>query len=107
MSFFSRANPLFFRKDGALDFGPAVWAMTAIIALVMLVLDAFGIAAVSVAAWAFLGSFTAIASIAGAAAERAYWISQSKTPGEIARGIAEAGSERPVYRMFTDPDEIE
>lgn len=91
-NFMSRENPLFFRKDGGLDFGPAVWAASALVGLVIFVLTAFRITSVTVAAWAFLGAFISIAAIAGAAAERAMWISQSRTPGEIAAGIAEAGA---------------
>jgi hypothetical protein len=93
-----RKNPLLFRTDGALDFGPALLAIVAALACVLLVADAFGYARVSVAAWAFLGTFCALAFIAGAAAERAYWIAKSKTPGEVAKGIAESargGSSQP------------
>ena len=103
-----RSNPLIFRKDGSLDFGPLVWAVAFGVGTVLLVLDAFGFAKVSTAAWAYLGALTSITAIAGAAAERAYWISQSGTPGEVARGIAEAGPEvtglPPIYRHFDDPD---
>lgn len=109
--FMSRRNPLFFRADGGLDFGPAVWALTAVVSLVMLVLDGFGVANVKVEAYAFLGAFATLTSIAGAAAERAYWIAQSKTPGEVARGIAESARDvggvflSPLkYRDFDDPD---
>lgn len=85
-----RHNPLLFRKDGSLDFGPLLLAVVAALACVLLVADAFGVARVSVAAWAFLGTFCALAFIAGAAAERAYWIAQSKMPGEVGKGIASA-----------------
>jgi hypothetical protein len=85
-----RLNPLIFRKDGSLDFGPLLLAVACGAGLFLLFADAFGIARVSVAAWAFLGSFVSLAFIAGAAAERAFWISQSKTPGEVGRGIATA-----------------
>jgi hypothetical protein len=88
-----RHNPLLFRKDGSLDFGPALLAVVASLACVLLIADAFGYARVSVAAWAFLGSFCALAFIAGAAAERAYWISQSQTPGAVAKGIADASAQ--------------
>lgn len=91
-NFMSRENPLFFRQDGGLDFGPAVWLASALVGLVIFVLTAFRITSVTVAAWAFLGAFMSIAAIAGAAAERAMWISQSKTPGEVASGIAQAGT---------------
>jgi hypothetical protein len=85
-----RGNPLIFRKDGSLDFGPLLLALAAAAGLFLLFADAFGLARVSVAAWAFLGSFVSLAFIAGAAAERAFWISQSKVPGEVARGVATA-----------------
>ena len=88
-----RHNPLVFRKDGSLDFGPLLLAVAAAAGLFLLFADAFGVARVSVAAWAFLGSFVSLAFIAGAAAERAFWISQSKTPGEVAQGIATAKTE--------------
>lgn len=90
-----RRNPLFFRTDGALDFGPFLLAVVSAVGVLLLLCDAFGMARVSVAAWAFLGSFCALAFIAGAAAERAYWISQSRTPGDIARGIATATPPHP------------
>lgn len=86
-----RNNPLFFRTDGSLDFGPAILAVACGVGLVMFVLDGFGVADVSTAAYAWLGGFTGLAFIAGAAAERAYWIAQSKTPGELAQGVAQAG----------------
>lgn len=109
-NFMSRRNPLFFRKDGGLDFGPAVWAAAAFVGLVMFIITGFGITRVDAAAWAWLGAFVSIAAIAGAAAERAYWIAQSKTPGEVARGIAEAPGREGAflsplkYRDFDDPD---
>jgi hypothetical protein len=93
-----RRNPLIFRKDGSLDFGPLLLAVAASVGVFLLLADAFGMARVSVAAWAFLGSFVSLAFIAGAAAERAFWISQSKTPGEVATGIATASSEPDLWR---------
>ena len=91
-NFMSRANPLFFRQDGGLDFGPAVWLASALVGLVIFVLTAFRITSVTVAAWAWLGSFISIAAIAGAAEARAFWISRSPTPGAVASGIAQAGA---------------
>lgn len=88
-----RHNPLIFRKDGSLDFGPLLLAIAAGVGVFLLLADAFGMAKVSVAAWAFLGSFVSLAFIAGAAAERAYWIAHSKTPGEVAKAIASASPE--------------
>ena len=93
-----RKNPLLFRSDGSLDFGPLMLAIVAGLACVLLVADAFGMARVTVAAWAFLGTFCSLAFIAGAAAERAYWISQSKAPGEIAGGIATASAEPNLWK---------
>lgn len=86
----NRTNPFVFRADGGLDFGPLVWAVSFFVGLGMFVADAFGVAHISVAAYAYLGAVTTITSIAGAAAERAYWIAQSNAPGAVARGIAES-----------------
>lgn len=104
-NFMSRDNPLFFRQDGGLDFGPAVWAASSAVGLLVFVLTAFGVTSVTVAAWAWLGSYVSIAAIAGAAEARAFWISRSPTPGEVARGIAEAArGEEPLARLIDDPD---
>lgn len=88
----TRNNPLIYRQDGSLDFGPMILAVSCTVSLVMFVLAGFEVAKVTTAAWAFLGGFTGLAFIAGAAAERAYWIAQSKTPGELAQGVATAGA---------------
>ncbi len=111
-NFMSRNNPLFFRKDGSLDFGPAVWAAAASTGMVSFVLAGFEVMSIETAAWAWLGSFVVIAAIAGAAAERAKWIAESRAAGEVARGIAEAGRDDGlnfsplVYRDIADPDEL-
>lgn len=83
-----RHSPLIFRQDGSLDFGPLTLAVTSVIGLLMFILDACRIVHVSIAAWSYLGAFTSMAFIAGAAAERAYWISRSPVPGAVAQGIA-------------------
>lgn len=85
-----RDNPLLYRKDGSLDFGPLLLALTALVGLFIFVLDAFGVTRVTIAAWSYLGAFTGLSFIAGAAAERAFWIAQSQTPGSIAQGIAQS-----------------
>lgn len=97
-----RLNPLIFRKDGSLDFGPLLLAVACAAGLFLLFADAFGLARVSVAAWAFLGSFVSLAFIAGAAAERAFWIANSKTPGEVAQGIATAPAKSKEPDIRTD-----
>jgi hypothetical protein len=100
-----RYNPLIFRKDGSLDFGPLLLAIVAAVAVVLLFADSFGAARVSVAAWAFLGSFVGLAFIAGAATERAYWISQSRVPGEVAAGIATASPQPDLWKDNETGDE--
>jgi hypothetical protein len=85
-----RTAPLLYRKDGSLDFGPLMLVVTAGVSQVMFLLDAAGVVSVSVAAWAFQGAFVTMAFIAGATQERAMWIAQSKTPGDVARAIASA-----------------
>lgn len=85
-----RQSPLIYRKDGSLDFGPLTLAVTSAFGLGMFALDAAGVVHVSIAAWSYLGAFTTMAFIAGATAERAYWIAKSRTPGEVAKAIASA-----------------
>lgn len=106
--FCSRDNPLFFRKDGSLDFGPGLLLAWSVVGLVVYVTDAIlPSVTVSVAAYSYLAGVTGLAYIAGAHAERAYWIAQSKLPGEFAAGVAEAASEytvEPLTRAIDDPD---
>jgi hypothetical protein len=86
----SRKHPLFYTKDGDLDFGWAILLACCGFGLVAFGLDAAGVWDVSVAAWAWYGSFTSLAFIAGAAVGRARLIAQSNAPGEVAKGIASA-----------------
>lgn len=85
-----RANPLFYTKEGDLDFGWAILLVCCIYGLVAFGLDAAGVWRVGVAAWAWFGSFTTLAFIAGAALGRARLIAQSDVPGQVAQGIAAA-----------------
>lgn len=84
----ARDNPLFFRKDGGLDLAQFLLLMIVVWVMVVFTLAGFKVLTVSTAAWAFLGSFTSLCFIAWAARDRAELIANSKTPGEIARGIA-------------------
>jgi hypothetical protein len=89
-----RSNPLFFRQDGGMDLSQFI--LLVIVAWIVLVftLAGFQVLAYTTAAWAFLGSFTSLAFIAWAAHDRAALIATSKTPGEVAKGIATA---KPPY----------
>jgi len=90
MSLRDRDNPLLFRQDGGLDLGQAFLAVIVLWVAVVFVLAGRGVLRYSTAAWAFLGSFTSLSFIAWAARDRAALIASSKTPGEVASGIAEA-----------------
>jgi len=93
----NRRNPLFFRRDGGMDLSQ--FFLLLIVGWVVGVFTAagFGILTYSVAAWGFLGSFTSLAFIAWAARDRAEMIARSKTPGEIASGIATAPAEPSLW----------
>lgn len=92
-----RTNPLFFRRDGGMDLSQ--FFLLCIVVWVVSVFTAAGLGWLSypVAAWAFLGSFTSLAFIAWAARDRAELIAQSKTPGEVAQGIATAPAEPSLW----------
>jgi hypothetical protein len=85
-----RKNPLFFKQDGGMDLSQFI-----LLCIVGWITGVFTLAGLQVltysnAAWAFLGSFTSLAFIAWAARDRAALIANSKTPGEVASGIAKA-----------------
>jgi energy-coupling factor transporter transmembrane protein EcfT len=85
-----RDNPLFFKRDGGMDLSQFI--LLCIVGWITLVFTLAGLQVLtySNAAWAFLGSFTSLAFIAWAARDRAQLIANSKTPGEVASGIAKA-----------------
>lgn len=87
-SFPERRHPLFFRKDGGMDLAQFFLLVVVVYVCVIFVLAGLGTLRVSTAAWAFLGSFVSLAFIAWAARDRAELIARSRTPGEIAAGIA-------------------
>jgi hypothetical protein len=83
---------LFHTREGDLDFGWVILLACVVVGLVVFVAQSFGwIKGPTVAAWAWFGSFTTMAFIAGAAVSRARLIAGSKAPGEVAQGIATAG----------------
>lgn len=88
MALDDRKNPLFFRADGGMDLSQ--FFLLVLVVWVVLVFTAYGLGVLEIgtAAWAFLGSFTSMCFIAWAARDRAELIANSKTPGEIAKGIA-------------------
>ena len=90
MALADRNNPLFFKRDGGMDLSQFI--LLCIVGWIALVftLAGFQVLTYSNAAWAFLGSFTSLAFIAWAARDRAHLIASSKTPGEVAAGIATA-----------------
>ncbi len=98
MALRDRDNPLFFRADGGLDL--AQFLLLLIVIWVMAVFTFAGMKklTISTAAWAFLGSFTSLCFIAWAARDRAELIATSKTPGEIAKGIASVVPDTPADR---------
>jgi len=86
-----RKNPLFYTKDGDLDFGWVILIGCCVVGLTVFVLEAFGVAKhASVAGWSWFGAFTSMAFIAGTAISRARLIAKSNVPGEVAKGIAES-----------------
>jgi hypothetical protein len=101
-----RDNPLFFKRDGGMDLSQFI--LLCIVGWITLVftLAGFQVLTYSNAAWAFLGSFTSLAFIAWAARDRAALIANSKTPGEVAAGIAKAAPPYPEMdqRERTDDD---
>lgn len=91
-----RDHPLFFRQDGGMDLSQFFLLVIVVWVCVVFVLAGAGVLHVTTAAWAFLGSFTTLAFIAWAARDRAEMIAKSKTPGDVAHGIAQ------VIEMDTD-----
>lgn len=82
---------LFHTREGDLDFGWVILLACVVVGLVVFVAQSFGwIRGPTVAAWAWFGSFTTMAFIAGAAVSRARLIAGSKAPGEVAQGIGQA-----------------
>lgn len=100
MAFRDRDHPLFFRADGGMDLSQFFLLVLVLWVIVVWTLAGFGHLKVSTAAWAFLGSFTSLCFIAWAARDRAELIANSKTPGEIAKGIAES----PLPDMYRDDE---
>lgn len=94
-----RDNPLFYRKDGTLDLGQAMCLLITLFGLAAFSLEALGWWKPSNVAWAFLGSFVVSAFIVWASNEKAALLAQARSPGEVARGIAEAP-------LDTDPERL-
>lgn len=94
-------HALFYTKDGALDLGWLILVLCCLVGLTVFVASAVGaIKGPSVAGWAWFGSFTAMAFIAGAARDRAVLIAQSRVPGEVAQGVGASGRE---FGVNTEP----
>lgn len=83
-------HSILYTKDGELDFGWLILVACCVVGLGVFVGDALRILRPSVAAWAWFGSFTAMAFIAGATISRARLIAKSNVPGEVAQGIAQS-----------------
>ena len=84
-------HSLLYTVEGELDFGWLILAVCCVVGLTVFVAQSFGwIRGPSVAAWAWFGSFSAMAFIAGAAISRARLIAKSSVPGEVAQGIAQS-----------------
>lgn len=98
MALRDRDNPLFFRADGGLDLAQFLLLLIVVWVMVVFTLAGLKVLTISTAAWAFLGSFTSLCFIAWAARDRAELIANSKTPGEIAKGIASAVPDTPADR---------
>lgn len=97
-----------------LDFGWAILAVCCIVGLGVFTLTAAGAMkpGPSPSAWAWFGSFTTLAFIAGAAISRARLIASSNTPGAVAQGIAAAPAWEPDMRRddergeYTEREEV-
>lgn len=101
---------MFRTKEGDLDLGWAILVVCVVFGCGMFVLEGTGEVRPSTAAWAWFGSFTSLAFIAGAAISRARLIAKSDVPGQVAAGIAQAavrdgeGFSPLVYRLVDEPD---
>lgn len=95
-------------KEGDLDLGWVILIVCVVFGCAMFVLEATGELKPSTAGWAWFGSFTTLAFIAGATISRARLIAKSDAPGQVASGIAQAKPEQgfsPLrYREIDDPD---
>lgn len=101
----NRGN-IFHTREGDMDLGWAILLACVVVGLVVFTALAFGwIPGPSVAGWAWFGSFTTMSFIAGAAIGRARLIAGSKAPGEVAQGIAQAGSSGGAKAHFFEEDE--
>ena len=103
MAFRDRDNPLIFKTDGGMDLSQLILLTICVWVMVCFTLAGLQVLTVTNGAWAFLGSFTSLAFIAWAARDRAALIANSKTPGEIASGIASVGPEA-VGNVFRDDE---
>lgn len=85
-----RDNPLFFKQDGGLDLAQFFLGVLILWVCVVFTLTGLKVLTYSVAAWAFLGSFTTLFFIAFASERRADLIAKSNAPAEVAKAIASA-----------------
>src|SRR6185312_15147859 len=81
---------LVFTADGDLDFGWLILVVCCVVGLGAFIASGLHHFDASRWAWAWFGSFTALAFIAGAAISRARLIAKSALPGQIAAGINQA-----------------
>lgn len=81
---------LIFTADGDLDFGWIILVACCIVGLASFVASGLGVFTAPPWAWAWFGSFTAMAFIAGAAISRARLIANSTMPADVANAIAHA-----------------
>lgn len=89
-----RGHPIWYRilftKDDDLDLTQAYFAGAVLFAFFAFSKAAAGSWQVSTAAWAFLGSVFATLAITGTPRWVAELIAKSRTPGDVAAGIAES-----------------
>ncbi len=81
---------LFFTREDDLDLLQVFFLTAIVFFFVAFALAGLGIWRVSTAAWATFGSVFAVLAIAGTPKWVAELIAKSKTPGEVAQGIAQS-----------------
>ena len=88
-----RTNPFLFQKDGSLDLSQVFLAVLVLWVVIAFTLNGLGVLTFTPAAYAFWGSFLSLAFLAWAARDRAAVVAKSRTPGDVAKGIASAGGD--------------
>jgi hypothetical protein len=88
---------LFFTKDDELDLGWLILLACCAFGLLAVALDSSGVWDISIAAWSWFGSFTALSFIAGTTLSKARLIA-ADTPSALARTLASVAPRPPSER---------